>query len=364
MKHSLITLSIVTAALFISYKFASTQGNNDAGDQDNKNRENWNGISFINQVPTRVSRPGTFLNTLWLWMTGTEERRPRREIVFARVSRNVFEHADPSMLRVTWLGHSTTLIEIGGKRFLTDPIWSRRCSPVAAVGPARFFSVPLMLEDLPRLDGVIISHDHYDHLDEATIRKLGSRDLDFYVPAGVGRHLRQWGISPERIHEFNWWDRAELDGGCRLIAAPARHFSGRGPFQKDRTLWASWIIEGHGHKVFFGGDGGYHPGFKKIGDEYGPFDVTMLEIGAYHPNWGDIHLGPEMALRAHQDLRGRALFPIHWGTFQLAMHDWRDPVERIRAGALEQGVVLLLPEPGRPVAAEAHGSVSGWWERM
>jgi L-ascorbate metabolism protein UlaG (beta-lactamase superfamily) len=297
-------------------------------------------------------------------MTGKEVRRPRNMIVFPRVPAGGFESPGNHALRATWLGHSTVLIEIDGRRYLTDPIWSRRCSPVPLAGPSRFFDVPVALEDIPHLDGVIISHDHYDHLDEATIRKLAGRDIIFHVPLGVERHLVRWGISADRIREFDWWDELDLGGGHRLIAAPARHFSGRGPLQKDKTLWASWIIVGPRHRVYFGGDGGYQPAFRTIGDAYGPFDITMLEIGAYHPNWGDIHLGPEMALRAHRDLRGRSLLQIHWGTFQLALHTWTEPVEQVRSGSKEMGIRLLLPEPGQPVDGEGGSVDSGWWVKI
>ncbi len=363
MKYLIFTFSLAVVALFVSLKYASSQVDHDS-ELKKKKSPQWNGMIFSNQVPTILGTPGTFVKTLWLWMTGKEERRPRKRIEFPLVFAGGVEPQCNPALRVTWLGHSTVLIEIDGKRYLTDPIWSKRCSPVPMAGPARFFDVPLALDQLPHLDGVIISHDHYDHLDEATIRKLAGRDTLFYVPLGVGSHLGKWGISADRIREFDWWEEAVLGGGHRIIAAPARHFSGRGLLQKDKTLWASWIIEGPRHRVYFGGDSGYHPGFKKIGEEYGPFDITMLEIGAYHPNWGDIHMGPEMALRAHRDLGGRAFLPIHWGTFQLAMHSWTEPAEQVRAGARQTGIRLLLPEPGQPVDASDAAIDSGWWVKI
>lgn len=363
MKFLIITFTLAALTLFVSLKYASSQDDGDSGQKKNRSA-NWYGTLFRNQVVTSVGSPGTFASTIWLYMTGREERRPRKRIEFRPVMAGGVQSRCSSDLRVTWLGHSTVLIEIDGRRYLTDPIWSKRCSPVPGAGPARFFDVPLALEDVPRLDGVIISHDHYDHLDEATIRKLAGRDVFFYVPLGVGRYLKKWGVPADRVREFDWRDEADLGGGHRLIAAPARHFSGRlGPIRKDNTLWASWIIVGPRHRVYFGGDSGYHAGFKRIGDEFGPFDVTMLEIGAYHPNWGDIHMGPENALRAHGDLRGRALLPIHWGTFQLALHGWTEPVEQVRAGAKEKGIRLLLPEPGQPVDDPGAAVDSGWWTK-
>lgn len=365
MKYLIFSFSVAAITVFVSFIYASSKDGDDSDDMKRKRSPQWNGAMFSNQVATVVGTPKSFKNTLWLWITGKEERRPHKQIEFPRILPQGPETPDSNSLGVTWLGHSTVLIEIDGRRYLTDPIWSKRCSPVPLVGPARFFDVPIALEEIPRLDGVIISHDHYDHLDEATIRKLAGRETIFYVPLGVGAYLKRWGVSPDRIREFDWWDEALLGGGHRLIAAPARHFSGRlGPLQKDNTLWASWIIEGPAHRVYFGGDSGYHPGFKEIGDTYGPFDITMLEIGAYHPNWGDIHLGPENALQAHRDLRGRALMPIHWGTFQLALHGWTEPAEQVRAGAKEQGIHLIMPAPGRKVDGLAESADSGWWMRI
>lgn len=262
---------------------------------------------------------------------------------------------------MTWISHSTVFIEIDGKRFLTDPVWSKRASPFTFAGPSRFFDPPLSLEELPEIDGVIISHDHYDHLDRSTIIKLGRRALHFYLPLGVGKYLKQWGIPANQIHEMGWSDSVMLGGSHRLIAAPARHFSGRSLLRRDQTLWASWVMIGPQHKVYFGGDSGYFPGYKEIGETYGPFDLTILEIGAYHPNWGAIHLGPVNAVKAHLDLQGKVLLPVHWGTFALAFHQWNEPVEELIIEANRQKIVLMLPQPGRPENVPAMSFNSEWW---
>ncbi len=315
---------------------------------------------FVNQLPGKRAGTGRMANTLWLWITGKEERRPPKMLAFPRLVPDRAAVPDTRELKFTWLGHSTVLIEIDGRRYLTDPVWSMRCSPSPVVGPRRFFPVPLAIEDLPVIDGIIISHDHYDHLDKAAVKKLAAKGVHFYVPLGVGSHLKRWGIPPSSIREFNWWDAADLGGGHRLVAAPAQHFSGRGML-RNRTLWASWIVIGPFHRVYFGGDGGYQPAYKTIGERYGPFDAAMLEIGAYHANWSDIHQGPENALTASMDLRAGVLLPIHWGTFPLALHSWTDPVERIIPLARGRGIRLLLPRPGERAGIDDSGRYSHWW---
>jgi L-ascorbate metabolism protein UlaG (beta-lactamase superfamily) len=260
------------------------------------------------------------------------------------------------------MGHSTVLIDIDGKRFLIDPMWSERCSPVGGVGPLRFFDVPIPLEKITRIDGIVISHDHYDHLDESTIRRLAELDTIFYVPLGVGAYLEEWGVPSTRIREFDWWDEITIGGTHKIACTPARHFSGRGFFDKNKTLWASWVLLGDFHRVYFGGDSGMFPGFKEIGDKYGPFDLTMIEIGAYHPNWGEIHMGPESACRAHRVLKGRVLMPIHWGTFELAFHDWDEPVKELIEISREAGIDLLLPCPGKAYNSPTIAVNSEWWK--
>lgn len=326
------------------------------------NSKNYNGEKFVNQVPVRITKKGTFFNTMWKWMTGNEEREPQYKIGPFKLIPDQINTMDSSGLRITWINHSTVLIEIDGKRFITDPVWSKRASPVSFAGPRRFFDAPIRLEDLPRLDGVIISHDHYDHLDEDTIKEIAKTGVNFYMPLGVDKYFDDWGISKEQIHEFDWWESVQLDNDHSLIATPACHFSGRGVFNRNNTLWASWVIIGKNHRVYFGGDSGYFPGFKTIGEKYGPFDITMLEIGAYHPNWSTIHLGPENAVKAHTDLKGKALLPIHWGTFTLAFHGWTDPVEKLIIDAKEKQIKLILPMPGQPVNNPDMALNSEWWK--
>lgn len=265
-------------------------------------------------------------------------------------------------LSITWLGHSTVLIGIEGKVFLTDPVWSKRCSPVSFMGPKRFFDVPMKLKDLPKIDAVLISHDHYDHLDKDTILYLAENmDTLFYMPSGVGDHLRQWGVPEKRIREFKWWDEIKMDENHSLAMTPSRHFSGRTPFDRNRTLWASWVIMAKEKRVFFGGDSGMFPGFQAIGEKYGPFDLTMLEIGAFDNAWGDIHLGPENAIIAHEMLKGKTMMPIHWGTFNLALHDWDEPIETLMTNASAAGADLFIPYPGKAYINPSAPLYSMWW---
>jgi L-ascorbate metabolism protein UlaG (beta-lactamase superfamily) len=320
------------------------------------------GRKYLNVLPTSVSPPSGYGTMLRRFFFEKNEREPRQPLGPFRADAAALAMAVPTdALRVTWLGHSTTLIEIDGRRFLTDPVWAQRASPSQLVGPKRFFAPPLPLAQLPPLDGIILSHDHYDHLDEAAIRVLAPRGEHFYCPRGVGAHLRRWGVAADRITEAAWWDVIGLPPGLELIATPARHFSGRGLLNRDSTLWASWVLKGPQHRVFFGGDSGpFDEAFRQIGAAYGPFDLVMLEIGASDPEWADIHLGPDNALAAHRLLGGGPLLPLHWGTFNLAFHAWRQPVQRLIAAA-DLSVPLLLPAPGQRVDVAAGAVSSFWW---
>lgn len=268
-----------------------------------------------------------------------------------------------SGLRATWLGHSTVLLDIDGHKVLTDPVWGRRASPSRLVGPKRFQPVPVHLADVQDVDCIVISHDHYDHLDLPTIRALRRSSLPFVVSLGVGAHLEAWGIAPERITELAWWESHTLPGtGLTITAAPSQHFSGRGLKDRNQTLWSSMVMAGPRHRVFFSGDTGLTTQYGEIAARLGPFDLVMLEVGAFHPSWGDIHLGPEHALEAWDLLGSGALLPVHWGTFNLAMHAWDEPVETLFARADSLARPLLLPRLGEPVEpAQAQDRPQAWW---
>jgi L-ascorbate metabolism protein UlaG (beta-lactamase superfamily) len=299
-------------------------------------------------------------HVFWRWLLGKEQRTPDRELPLVKRTQASFGAPPASGLQVTWLGHSTLIIEIDGHRILTDPVFSKRASPSSLVGPARFHPAPIAIEDLPALDAVVLSHDHYDHLDENSIRALARRGERFFVPLGVGAHLEKWGVPAANITEHDWWQESALPGGVRLVATPAQHFSGRSLLDRNATLWASWAIVGPDHRAYFSGDTGMFPGFAEIGEKLGPFDLTMLEVGAFDESWAEVHLGPARALEAHAMLRGRVLLPVHWGTFQLAIHAWSQPAEHLWEHAAE-GTVVAFPRPGETVVAGQPAPAEPWW---
>ncbi|MGW0332898.1 MBL fold metallo-hydrolase [Streptomyces sp. NPDC003011] len=267
-------------------------------------------------------------------------------------------------LRLTWMGHSSVLAEIDGHRVLFDPVWGERCSPFAFAGPRRLHPVPLPLAALGPVDVVVISHDHYDHLDLPTIKALAGTDTVFAVPLGVGAHLEHWGVSADRLRELDWHETTKV-GGLTLTATPARHFCGRGLRNTQHTLWASWVVAGDAHRIYHSGDTGYFSGFQDIGAEHGPFDATMIQIGAYSEFWPDIHMTPEEGMRAHLDLQGGqargAMLPIHWGTFNLAAHAWAEPGEWTLAAGEAVGQAVAVPVPGQPFEPAGELPVRPWW---
>lgn len=268
-----------------------------------------------------------------------------------------------SGLAVNWLGHATALVELDGYRVLTDPVWSDRCSPSGVIGPRRLHPPPIPLAALPAVDAIVISHDHYDHLDIDTVTALArAQRAPFVVPLGVGAHLRGWGVDEARIVELDWNEHTEI-GELSLICTPARHFSGRF-VSRNRTLWASWVMFGPAHRVYFAGDTGYTSGFAEIGADYGPFDLTLIPIGAYDAGWPDIHLNPEEAVAAHRDVTGSGsalLLPIHWCTFRLAPHPWDEPVRRLLAAADAAGARVAVPRPGERVDPARRAEIDPWW---
>jgi len=268
--------------------------------------------------------------------------------------------AEAADLAVTWFGHASALLEVDGQRILVDPVWGYRVSPSPVFGPTRLHPAPVPLAELPPVDAVVISHDHYDHLDLPTVRALtASQTAPFVVPLGIGEHLRTWGVPEDRIVELDW-DESTTVGALTLTCTEARHFSGRF-FARDTTLWASWAVTGPRHRVFFGGDTGYTPAFAGIGARLGPFDLTLLPIGAYNDAWHAIHMDPEEAVRAHGDLGGRGLLPVHWATFNLAFHRWAEPVQRLLAAATRVGAQVVVPQPGQRIDVLDPPALTDWW---
>ena len=333
------------------------------------------GKQFLNPIPTTVGGLPMVFKVLPLYLSNRAETEPREPLGPFRTDPSSYATGPGNDLRVTWFGHSSSLLEIDGFRVLIDPVWEPRASPSRWLGPKRFFTPTLPLAEMPALDAVLISHDHYDHLGAQTIRQLSrskaTAGATWITSVGVARRLRGFGVAPERLRELDWTQTtevpsAEMGAPLRVTAWPARHFSGRTPWDRYTTLWSSFVIEGAKHRVYFGADSGPWPGFADIADRYDHFDLTMLEIGAYHPLWGDIHLGPDGAAEAYRQMGGPAragqLMPIHWGLFNLALHGWREPVERMAEIATQEGWSLLLPTPGEPTAVGADKpAYEAWW---
>jgi L-ascorbate metabolism protein UlaG (beta-lactamase superfamily) len=322
---------------------------------------NFSNGTFHNLVPTSLSTgEKNGIRAALDFLRGKPDRIPPTTL--PSVELTVSETVNAEQLDVTWLGHSTCLLQIDGQVILTDPMFSDRASPLAFLGPKKFaYESSIKIQDLPKIDAVLISHDHYDHLDYQTIKELKGKTRFFYVPVGVGDHLRRWGVENHQIIERDWWEQAS-DGSLIFIATPAQHFSGRGLTDRNKTLWASWVILGSRHRVFFGGDSGYFSGFKTIGDKYGPFDITMLESGAYNEAWPDIHMLPEQTVQAHIDLQGKLLLPIHWAKFNLSLHPWQEPIERLTKQARVKNVHVVTPKIGQSFVAEHNVPDSPWWK--
>ncbi len=327
-----------------------------------------NGKRYLNPVPTTIGGFSLIARVFVEYLTNREERVPREPLGPFQTDARIFASRPASGLRVTWLGHSSSLVELGGLRILIDPMWDERAAPVSWAGPRRFFPPPLPIESLPPIDLVLISHDHYDHLGAVTVRALSTaaatRQARWVTCLGVGRLLEDFGVARTSIQELDWTERTEV-GSLEVTALPARHFSGRSFSNRFQTLWASFVLRAGSQRVFFGADSGEWEGFAEVGRLYGPFDLIMLEIGAFNDLWRDIHMGPDGALRTFQLLSGSEahpglLMPIHWGLFDLALHGWRQPIERLYAGA--GGVKLWCPEPGRPEEVIAGQPLhSDWW---
>ena len=323
----------------------------------------WAGDGFRNQHPVLAGLrdASVAMPSLMDFLYGGQRRVPTGPLPSVD-PRAGWAHPPDTGLRATWLGHSTVLIEIDGHRVLTDPVWGQRASPSRLAGPKRFQPVPIALKALPALDVVLVSHDHYDHLDYPTIRALAETGVPFVTSLGVGAHLQAWGVPPERITELDWWQTHTVTGtGLHITAAPSQHFSGRGLKDRNATLWSSLVLRTDRHAVFFSGDTGLTTEYAAIGQRLGPFDLVMLEVGAFHPAWGDIHLGPAHALQAHALLGGGAFLPVHWGTFCLAMHAWDEPAETLLALAPQTRAPLLMPRLGEPVEPSRVHGVLPWW---
>lgn len=358
----LALLGLVAAfALVVTVESWKPSGQRAGGDRLERIHQSpqWRGDRFVDLMPRNEP---AFWSSVVRWIKGAPNTIPATPPPIAARGKSDLDVPPGTGLRITWFGHSSLLVEIDGERLLLDPVWGERCSPLRFMGPKRFHPAPIALADLPPLSAVVISHDHYDHLDYPTILQLNALHTRFIVPLGVGAHLEYWGVPASQIEELEWWQSTRV-GNVELVATPARHFSGRSLVMADRdqTLWSGWAMLGSSHRAYYSGDTALFPAFQEIGDRYGPFDASMIEVGAYNQLWADVHLGPEQALEAHTMLRGGVLFPVHWGTFDLALHGWTEPMERVLVAAASRGVTVVAPKPGQSIEPAMPPPVERWW---
>lgn len=352
---TLIMVGLICALVVMSCSTVMSRGN-----QDIKSVNYKDGV-FKNTVPVRDITTGEYMKMTWRFFFGSKDGRvPKKPLPV--VEPEAFHNPASSEIQYNWLGHSSLILEIEGKRLLLDPVFSERASFTGLIGPKKFHQNPISLEHLPHIDMVLISHNHYDHLDKLVVDHFKDSDVQFVVPLGIRNLLIKWGIGSERITELDWWEHHELDG-LTVVSTPARHFSSRGLFDRDKALWTSWSILGENHKVFFSGDTGMTPEFSEIGQRLGPFDITFIKMAAYSEMWPEIHLTPEEAVQAHIMLRGRQLVPIHWGSFDLAFHSWQEPIERMVVAADREDIELLTSRIGETVVPSEHKN-SFWWRDL
>jgi L-ascorbate metabolism protein UlaG (beta-lactamase superfamily) len=357
MKLNLIIMIALTA-IFV----ASCSSLINFGEENTlKNSQNYVDGKFRNNTTTTVSSDNSFWKSMREMMFGDQIRFPEFELPYQKVKTDDLDSENNS-LEVTWLGHSSSIIKLDNQVVITDPVFSKRVSPIPFMGPKRFNKeLPLDGLNIEKVDAIVISHNHYDHLDKKAIKTLNDKTTKFLVPLGVGKLLMKWDVPKEKIVELDWWQSYKLESGLEFTATPARHFSGRGIFDSAKTLWASWVIIGSKERVFFSGDSGYFEGFKEIGEKFGPFDLAMIENGQYNEGWSDIHMFPEESVQAFIDVKGKVLLPIHWGAYNLSIHDWHEPVERLVNESIKRGVTFTTPKIGETVILNEYLPQSKWW---
>lgn len=295
------------------------------------------------------------MSALWEMVRGGKNRRPTHKLPSQSLHTNGSHEA-----HLTWFGHSTFLYEVEGKKIMFDPMLTDYASPMPGLIKRYDYDLPSSVEDLPELDVVIISHDHYDHLDYKTVKALIPKTKLFLTPLGVGSHLIHWGVGEEKIMELDWWGSTEIEG-VTISAVPSQHFSGRSLHDGKKTLWAAWIVKNKQANIFFGGDSGYFDGFKDIGEKYGPFDLTLIDSGQYHDIWSSVHMRPEESVQAHKDLKGKSFMPIHWSAFTLSTHSWTEPVERALVAAREHDIKMITPMIGERFHVLTESPDKKWW---
>ena len=361
----MIIAAIIIGIIILSiYLFLQSPvfGQKSKGTRLERIKKSPNYIDGVFQYPEKtplMTKDVSYLKMIKLQFTKDEAREPIKPLPSIKTD---LKKNPTANFVITWFGHSSYLIQLNGKNILVDPVFGKSASPVEFIGAKRFPGTEVYsLADMPPLDAVVLTHDHYDHLDYKVISDLKNSPVKFYMPLGAGAHLERWGIDASRITEFDWWENAEIAPGFSLTATPARHFSGRGLSDRGKTLWTSYILQHNNTKLYIGGDSGYGPHFKEIGEKFGPFDLTILECGQYNAYWPFIHMMPEETVQAHLDLKGKVLFPVHWGKFALSFHPWREPIERLLKKAEEHSVKVTTPLIGEQVVPDSYLPQTRWW---
>ncbi len=365
--HSFLLLLLFCAGIIVFMNVDPAFGGDPTTEQKEAYQQFSNYVDghFVNELPTSVfGDPSDTLPANDFSVSELVDRDPASPIHVSTIDWNQVNSKNDSL---TWLGHSAYLLSIDNKKLLLDSMLSPVASPVSFVGINRYeYSEDIMLniiDEMPPIDAVFISHDHYDHLDYQSIVKLNSKVSHFFVPLGCSAHLIRWGIPEEMITELNWWEETEYQG-LTVALTPSRHGSGRDPFNIDTTLWGGWVILGSKTRAYTSGDGGYGPHFKEIGDQYGPFDITLIEGAQYDQRWAEVHMVPEQAVQANLDVDGETMMLMHWGAFTLANHAWDEPIERALEEANEREVNIIAPMIGETVMldSELQTSSTSWWD--
>jgi len=319
---------------------------------------NFKNGAFQNIEPTDVNPNKVSIGKLILdFYNKPKSVVPGRELTFVKTDLNNLAFDQPSVI---WFGHSSYLITYKGFTILVDPVFSGYASPVKLFGKSFLGSDNYRVEDFPTIDLLIITHDHYDHLDYETIAKIKGKVKMALTPLGVGAHLEYWGVDKNKIAELDWWEKCTIQTDVEITATPSRHFSGRG-ISRAKSLWASFVLKIHGRKIFIGGDSGYDKQFKIIGERYNGFDLALIECGQYGVNWPQIHMTPEETVMAAKDLNTKILFPVHWAKFALSTHAWNEPVNRLIVAAQKENVKLVTPKMGQPFFLEQEHQPMEWW---
>jgi L-ascorbate metabolism protein UlaG (beta-lactamase superfamily) len=355
----LILLTVLIGAIFVntSPQFGGEPNNESLAKMQLS--PNYNGNGTFNNLELTLASTGMKLSTIPKFFTNGDNKVPEKELPQKKLSKTFFDN-EPQQPRITWFGHSALFVEMDGMNIFIDPMLGEVPAPHPFLGNSRFNKkLPISIENLPEIDLVLISHDHYDHLDYGSIQQLKDKVKQFYVPLGIKAHLTEWGVSEEKIKEFDWWEMATING-IEFVSTPARHFSGRG-FTRNNTLWSSWVIKSENSSIFFSGDSGYGKHFKEIGEKYGPFDFSMMECGQYNEQWAHIHMTPEETIQASIDVQSKLMMPIHWGAFKLALHSWDDPIIRATNKAKELNTNITIPKIGESIILNEEFPTEKWW---